>query len=193
MGISSQVGRLAGVDQDITIGLTVHEQDVVDQPDTDEDWQIQYARVSINYNTFAGVGDGSLQDAGGTIGGHFTVGFGYEREEVVAEIVGGGSEAGENYVRQNAGTHETSDGFSTWAGHHRSAIANVFQSDQYDDNIPDDASVVISGQTWDASRIRQFRSEHSDESGITMGRDFFTLTSIMYQLERTSQGLPSTN
>ncbi|MEE2959771.1 MAG: hypothetical protein VYA34_03430 [Myxococcota bacterium] len=189
--VASQLARIKGVDSDIALTINIHEQDVGGKRSGEPKYQVQFTRASIKYSSFAGVGSGSLKDAGGklapgpgAVGTHFTAGFGYEREEVIAEIINGGNQAAENYILQNAASYEEHGRFASWAGRHRTAIATTFRSKNYDNNIPANASVTINGVKWDAKKIKEFRQELPKRPGVLMGGDkFFTMTKIMYQLE----------
>ena len=189
--VASQLARIKGVDSDIALIINIHEEDVSDKRSANPKYQVQFTRASIKYSTFAGIGDGGLKDAGGKLAPgpgaaqtHFTAGFGYEREEVIAEIINGGNQAAENYILQNAASYEEYGRFASWAGRHRNAIATTFKSTNYNDNIPANASVTIGGVKWDATKIKEFRQALTKRPDILIeGDKFFTITKIMYQLE----------
>ena len=136
------------------------------------------------YGPSNGTGSGGFKNGGGAIGGHFTAGVGYERSEVIGERISE-NQAGENYVLRNAASYEDHPRFSAWAGGHRDAVADIFRSSNYENNIPEDARIEVDGNTWDAGQIRAFRDNLGNSSGITMSRARFSkITQIMWQLER---------
>ena len=97
------------------------------------------------------------------------------------------NQAGENYVLRNAASYEDHPRFSAWAGGHRDSVADIFRSSNYNNNIPDDATITVNGDTWNANQIRTFRNGLDESSGITMSRARFSkITQIMWQLERNA-------
>ena len=192
-GLTSQLHTIPNSRSSITLRLNIREEDVSPRGSESPDYETQYTRASVKYSTFAGTGSGGLQNGGGKIGAHFTAGVGYERSEVIGEVISE-NQAGENYVLRNAASYEDHPRFSAWAGGHRDAVADIFRSSNYDNNIPDDAQITVDGVTWNAQQIRQFRADLGDSTGITMSRARFSkLTQIMWQLERNAHRVSQAN
>ncbi|MBT6180035.1 MAG: hypothetical protein HOI23_22525 [Deltaproteobacteria bacterium] len=185
-GITSQLHNIPGAQSSITLRVNVSQQDVSAPGATEPDYETQYTRASVKYSTFAGTGKGSLKNGGGALGTHFTAGVGYERSEVIGEVINE-NQAGENYVLRNAASYEDHPRFSAWAGGHRNAVADIFRSGNYNNNIPEDASIEIDGTIWNADQIQSFRASLGDSNGITMSRARFSkITQVMWQLERNA-------
>lgn len=185
-GITSQLHNIPGAESSITLLVNVRQEDVSDPGSAEPDYETQYTRASVKYSTFAGTGKGSLKNGGGAIGTHFTLGVGYERNEVIGEIINE-NQAGENYVLRNAASYEDQPRFSTWAGGHRDAVADIFRSTNYNNNIPEDAIIEIDGDSWDADQINSFRVSLGDSNGVSMSRARFSkITQVMWQLERNA-------
>lgn len=185
-GITSQLHNIPGAESSITLLVNVRQEDVSAPGSAEPEYETQYTRASVKYSTFAGTGKGSLKNGGGAIGSHFTAGFGYERSEVIGEIITE-SQAGENYVLRNAASYEDHPRFSAWAGGHRNAVADIFRSANYNNNIPEDALIEIDGVTWNADQIQSFRESLGGSIGVTMSRARFSkITQVMWQLERNA-------
>ena len=104
-GLTSQLHTIPNSRSSITLRLNIREEDVSPRGSESPDYETQYTRASVKYSTFAGTGSGGLQNGGGKIGAHFTAGVGYERSEVIGEVISE-NQAGENYGLRNAASYE---------------------------------------------------------------------------------------